>query len=82
MTEQLLAYNRSTENGVKSQLSDVATCLEQANNAVDRAFSFAECYHAIDINRLISVMDEVQSAIVDLARLAKKACEISLHNVQ
>jgi hypothetical protein len=74
--KQLLSYSRATENGGTSQLDDVATSLEQANNAVDLALSYADCYHAIDIDRLIPVLDELQSVIVDLARLAQKDGEI------
>ncbi|KAL3787416.1 hypothetical protein HJC23_001813 [Cyclotella cryptica] len=78
----LLSCSRATENGGKSQVNDVAINLEQANNAVDQAFSYAECYHAIDIDRLVSVLDEVQSVIVDLARLSKKAVQRKLMSLQ
>lgn len=80
--KQLLSYIRATENGGTSQLNDIATSLEQANNAVDLSLSYADCYHAIDIDRLIPVLDELQSVIVDLARLAKKHGEISVYCVQ
>lgn len=70
INNQLLSYIQAVEAGGKQDA--IVASIEQASNAVDQSFSYGECYSSIDIVGLISVLDELQSTIVDLVRLSKK----------
>jgi hypothetical protein len=59
-----------------SQLEDIAMSLDRGSNVVVKSLSYSECYPAIDIFQLIHILDELQSTIVDLARLSRKPSEL------
>ena len=53
-------------------MDDTVERIDNATNAVMQSFSYGECYPAIDILRFITVLDQIQSGVVELARLSHK----------
>ena len=70
-----LCSNKIAEDLFSCSKLDEITSLEQGCNAIAQSFSYGECYHAIDIIRLIPLLYELQSSIVQLAFLTQKPSE-------
>jgi hypothetical protein len=73
----MMSSNKITQDlSSCSELEDIVKSLDQGSNSVIQALSYGESYPGIDIIRLIPVLDELHSTVVELARMAEKPGEL------